>query len=240
QAVSQNGKSGEGQPVGPDLRRGRYRRLDARHSRVHQFQGAEHVHFPIEEQVDFGRTAAGDGPNAVQPLHGVEGFLDGPRYRDQHLVDGHDAVIHADDHARKIGGRKDRHRDGERQVGPDRYQRENHEDDGLAVAGRPVRLLGRDGWWRRRKLAHFSFESFSSFSPGLTMRILALSSRPTPPATITCSPGATPLRICTRSGSRTPISTFFRCASESEPATATTVPPSSPGRMAESGTTVTF
>ncbi len=75
-----------------------------------------HVHVPVEEQVDLRRAAAGDGLHVVEARHRVDGFLDGPRHGDQHLIDGHDAVLHAEHNAREIGFRENRHGNAERQV----------------------------------------------------------------------------------------------------------------------------
>ena len=121
---------------------------------------------------------------------------------------------------------KDRDRNGERQIDAHRDQREDDEDDGLAVARGPVRRV------RRRRvvirsliwlsasprpssasLAGFSSGAFSS-SSGASFTVvsitltLALSSSPMPPTITTSSPGRTPLRICTLSPSRTPSFTL--------------------------------
>ena len=40
---------------------------------------------------------------SVETRHAVDGLLDGARDGHHHLVDGHHAVVHADQHARKIG-----------------------------------------------------------------------------------------------------------------------------------------
>ena len=35
-------------------------------------------------------------------MHAVDGFFDGPGDGDHHLIDGHDAVVDPDQHAREI------------------------------------------------------------------------------------------------------------------------------------------
>ena len=60
-----------------------------------------HVDVPVEEKIDFGRAAAGDGSDLLQSGNAVDGFFDGTRDGDHHLIDGHYAVVHADDDAGK-------------------------------------------------------------------------------------------------------------------------------------------
>ena len=74
---------------------------NARDRRVHILQRLEHVHFPVEEQIDFRRAAAGDGAHRLQAGHAVDRLLNRTRDGDHHLVDGHHAVIHADQDARE-------------------------------------------------------------------------------------------------------------------------------------------
>src|SRR4029453_16679296 len=93
-----------------------------------------------------------------------------------------------------------------------RDQSEDDEDNGLSVAGRPVRRVGVDD-----QVAHlvfglaspffsplggfssgaFSSSSGTSFTVGSITLTLALSSSPMPPTITTSSPGRTPFRICT-------------------------------------------
>src|SRR6266403_278010 len=54
-----------------------------------------HVGIPIEEKIDFGGAAAGDGLNLQQTRDAVDGFFDQAGDHHEHLVDGHDAVVHA-------------------------------------------------------------------------------------------------------------------------------------------------
>src|SRR6266852_3377679 len=77
--------------------------LQARHNRIDSLQGQNHVGIPIEEKIDFGGAAAGDGLNLQQTRHTVDGFFDRAGDHHEHLVNGHDAVVHADDNAWKIG-----------------------------------------------------------------------------------------------------------------------------------------
>ena len=180
----------------------------------------------------------------------LSGLFDGPGDGDQHLVDGHDAVIHADDDAREIGLGEDRDGDGERQVDADRHQRQDDEDDRLAVAGGPV---------RRFRLAHFGLAVSPRLSSGPSSAVaapsfvgsssvgflaggvddldLGLVVQPMPPRITTSSPGLTPLRICTLSPSRTPTWTVSAVRHVDRGSRSTAVPPSSPGKMAEAGTT---
>ena len=62
---------------------------------------------------------------------------------DQHLVDGEDAVIGADHDAREISIGEHRDWEGEREIDAYGDQRQDDEDDGLAVAGSPVRRVRR-------------------------------------------------------------------------------------------------
>src|ERR1035438_9886822 len=191
--------------------------------RIHQLQRAEHVHFPRKEQVDFHLPAAGNGLHQPHSLHAVHGFFNRPRYRHQHLVDGRDAVIHADDDARKIRRRKHRHRNRARQIDAHRHQCHDDEDHRLGVPRRPM-------------LAAVPRGVFLTRSP-LTW---APPASPSPPTVTTCSPGFNPLKICTLSPSRTPVSILRTCATPSAPTTIACVPPSSAGRSATAGATTAF
>ena len=74
----------------------------------------------------------------VQPRYRVDGFLERLGHGDQHLVDGEDAVIDADHDARKIGIRENRDGNSQSQVDSHRDQRQDDEDDRLAVARGPM------------------------------------------------------------------------------------------------------
>ena len=97
------------------LRGGRQRLLHLAERRIHQLQRAEHVHVPVEEEADLGRAAAGGGAHGHQAGNAVDRVFDRLGDGDLHLLDRHDAVVHADDDARKIGLGKDRDRHLERQ-----------------------------------------------------------------------------------------------------------------------------
>ena len=99
-----------------------------------------HVHVPVEEQIDFRRAAAGDGAHRCKPGNAVDRFFDRTRDGDHHLVDRHHAVIDADDDAREIGRRENRDRNGERQICSSDRQDENQEDSDLATRV-PVALV---------------------------------------------------------------------------------------------------
>ena len=83
---------------------------------VHTLQSQNHVGVPVEEQIHFGGTTARYGSNLLQARHAIYRLFDGPRDGNEHLVDGHDAVVHADDDARKIGVRKYGDRDRKSEV----------------------------------------------------------------------------------------------------------------------------
>src|SRR5262249_23139243 len=162
----------------------------------------------------------GDRPQVIQALHGIDGVLDRPGHRDHHLVDRKHAVIRADHDAREIRVRENRHRNGERQVHAYGHQRQNDEDNRLAVAIRPVgRGLSIGGGRWCREIAHLAFGFASSFFSSLPpfssgsssstsftvvsiTLTLALSSTPMPPTTTTSSPGETPPRTWTLFPSR--------------------------------------
>ena len=119
-----------------------------------------------------------------QPLHAVDGLFDRACDGDQHLVDRRDAVIDADDDAREVGRREDRNGDRERQVHSRRRERQNDEDDRLAVARSPVLALG-SSFFRAIENAHFWLPPAA---PGCCTFTFAPSCSPTPPDTTTRSP----------------------------------------------------
>ena len=208
QAVAQDRERRERQTIRRDLRRRRQLGLDARNRGVDTLQRLEHVDLPREEQIDFHSAAAGDRPHDLEALHGVDRLFDLARDRHLHLVDRRDAVVDADDDSGEVDFGKNRDRDRRRQIDAGGDEREDDEDDRLAVTRRPVLVAPAtsvralytvdtvDGS-AHQFLPSFSSASFSSFSPagfspGFMIRTLALSSRPTPPTVITFSPGSTP------------------------------------------------
>ena len=127
-AVANNGKTRKRQAIRLDVHGGRQGGLYRRQGGVDPLEGLEHVHVPIEVQIDFGGAATGDGLNRLQPFHAVDGLLQRARDGHHHLVDRHDTVINPDDHTREICGGKHGHGDGERQVAAYQRQRENEKD----------------------------------------------------------------------------------------------------------------
>ena len=145
QAVANDGKAGEGHAMRFDLRRGRQLGLHARQRGVHILQRLEHVDVPVEEEVDFGRSAAGDGTDILQSRHTIHGFFEWPRDGDHHLIDGHHAVIDPDQDSRKIRGGKNRNRDGEGEISADQCERHGQKDDGPRMAREPVGRIAVSG-----------------------------------------------------------------------------------------------
>ena len=138
EAIADDGKSGEGQAVGLDLRGGGEFRLHPRNCGVDILQSLEHVHVPAEVKIHLRRPPTGDGAHCEQSGHAVDGFLDGTGYGDRHLVDGHDAVVDRDQHARKIRGREDRHGDGEGEIRAQQTESQDEKDDRPGVLGDPM------------------------------------------------------------------------------------------------------
>ena len=61
----------------------------------------------------------------------IDDFLQGPRDRDLHLVNRHDAVIDADDDSREVRGRKDGDGDIKSQIDAEQRQGRNDEQNGF-------------------------------------------------------------------------------------------------------------
>ena len=101
--VAEDGKGREGETVGGDVRRGGERLGNPGEGRVRQLQGAKHIHIPVEEEADFRRAAAGGAAHGQQAGNAVDGVFNRLGDGDLHLFDGHDAVVHANDHAGKVG-----------------------------------------------------------------------------------------------------------------------------------------
>ena len=123
------------------------------------------VDAPIEEEGDFGGAAGGGGAYGDEPGDAVDGVLDGFGDGDLHLLDGHDAVIDADDDAGKVGLRKDRDGNLKRGVDAGEGEGEQKEEDGLGVTERARSAArrdrgGEDGRNGGSRGAHLSSASF--------------------------------------------------------------------------------
>ena len=140
------------------LRSGRQRRLNARHGGVDGLQRLEHVHIPVEKQIDFRGAAAGQRSHVVEPGNRVHSFFDLPGHHHFHLIDRHHSVIDANHDTRKVrrGKYGDRYR--ERQIGSERNQGHNDEHDRAQVSGRPVLglILIQFRCLNAGRFAHFS------------------------------------------------------------------------------------
>ena len=82
---------------------------------------------PVKEEIDFGRTAAGDGLNFLQAGNAVHGFFDRSRHRHQHLIDWHDPVVHTNHHTGEIRVGKNRNRNRKGEVSADQRQADDQE-----------------------------------------------------------------------------------------------------------------
>ena len=87
------------------------------------------------------------GAHLLQTRDAVYRFFNGPGDGDHHLVDGHDAVVDADQHARKIGGRKYGDRNGEGEISAQQAEREDQEDQRAGMLRDPVPFC-LSGFWR--------------------------------------------------------------------------------------------
>ena len=122
ECVAEDGKGGEGEPVGGDLGGGREGLLDLGEGSVGELQGEIHVDVPVEEEADLSGAAAGGAADGDEAGNAVDGVFDGLGDGDLHLLDRHDAVVDADDDAGKVGVGKDG--DGNLKRGVDACERE--------------------------------------------------------------------------------------------------------------------
>jgi len=143
QAVTQDGKCREGKAMSFDPGGGWKRSLHSRQLRINSLQGLQHVHVPVEEQVNFRRAPAGDRAHLLQTRDTVDRFLQGTRHRYHHLVNRHDSVVDSNHDAREISGGKDRYRNRECQVYSGQGQNAGQKNDGFGIADKPGR--GRSG-----------------------------------------------------------------------------------------------
>ena len=140
EAVAEDGEGGNGDSVGGDPCRGRQGLLDLAESCIHQLQGEDHVGVPVEHEIDFSRSTAGDGADGNQPGHCVDRIFNGLGDGDLHLFDRHDAVVDADDDAGKVSGREDRNGDLKRNVDACHHEHGGEEEDGARGPGKPERF----------------------------------------------------------------------------------------------------
>ena len=102
-------------------------RLQTGDDRVHTLQRQNHVGFPVEVQIDLGGATAGHRSNFLEARNAVDSFLDWTRDGDEHLVDGHDAVVDPDDDAREIGVGENGHWDRKGKIAAHQRQADNQE-----------------------------------------------------------------------------------------------------------------
>ena len=137
EAVAEDWKRRKGKAVGGDFGGGRQLLLDTAEGGVHQFQGAEHVNRPVEEEADLSRAAARGGAHGSQSGHGVDGVFDGFGDGDLHLFDRHYAVVDADHDTGKVCLWKDGDGRLKERENADCRQRKSDEKDGADPAREP-------------------------------------------------------------------------------------------------------
>jgi hypothetical protein len=136
-------EGGEGEAVDGDLRGGGEGLLDAGDGGIDQLEGLEHVDVPVEKEADFGGAAAGDGANGDEAGDAVDGVFDGASDSDFHLLDGHDAVVDADDDPGKVGLRKNGDGDAEGEVNAGHREDGREKEDAARPAREPERAFRR-------------------------------------------------------------------------------------------------
>src|SRR5262245_33188195 len=82
QAVADDRESGKIQSTGSYLNRRRQAALDTGYRGVDILERFDHIHAPIEEEIDRRRTSACHGANLTQTGDSVDRLLNGPSYRD--------------------------------------------------------------------------------------------------------------------------------------------------------------
>ncbi len=145
EAVAEDGKGGEGEPVGGEAGGAGQGLLRAAECGVDELQGAKHIGVPVEEEADLCGAAAGGGAHGGEAGNAVDGVFNGLGDGDLHLLDGHDAVVDADDDAGEVCFRKDG--DGGLVEGVDAGDGEGRgeEEDRAEGGGEPVGLGGGVG-----------------------------------------------------------------------------------------------
>src|SRR5438477_10637782 len=102
EAVAHDGKGGEGHAARVDAYGCRKRRLHAGNGGVDTLQRLEHVHIPVEAEVNFGRASAGGGTDFFKSGQAINGFFDGASDHDHHLVDWHHSGFDRQYHSGKV------------------------------------------------------------------------------------------------------------------------------------------
>src|SRR5215469_17948437 len=130
---------------------GRKFRLHAGDDRVHALQRKNHVAAPVKEQIDLGIASAGDRSDFLKARYAVYGFFERPRDGHEHLVNRHDAVVNANDDARKIRVGKNGDRDAESKISANKRKRDDQEKNGSREAMEPRHglFLGFALWTQR-------------------------------------------------------------------------------------------
>ena len=75
QAVADDGKNGKGQAVRVNFCGWREFALQTRDESIDALKREDHVAVPVEEEIDFGGAAAGDGLDFLQAGNAIDGFL---------------------------------------------------------------------------------------------------------------------------------------------------------------------
>src|SRR6516164_4054257 len=129
QAVADDGKGSKRQAMGFDLgARGKFG-LEAGDNGVDALQRKDHVGLPVEEEIDFSRTAARNGDDFLQAGNTVYSFFERAGNRDQHLIDRHDTVVDSDEDAWKVGVRKNGDRDAEGEISTNERKADGQEQN---------------------------------------------------------------------------------------------------------------
>src|SRR5258708_2143337 len=225
QAVTHNRKRSDCQSMALDLRSGGKLGRNLGKRRVNQLERLEHVHLPVEEEIDLCRAPAGNGANGLQSLHTMNCLLHRARHRHHHLVNRHDSVVNGDDDARKIRRQKHSNRNRESLVRSNDCDHNDHKDDGCGVMHEPPARPGAAASFAVpgiRSLSHGD-QSLSLAVPasplagvGFSTFTLVLSGNPYAPWVTTCSPGLSPETICACSGVWIPTFTSRASATPSE------------------------
>lgn len=74
----------------------------------------------------------------IQSGDGGDGFFDGPRDGNLHLIDGRDAAIDADDDAWKVSGGEYRDRNAERKIHSKERDHDDYEENRFSVTRGPM------------------------------------------------------------------------------------------------------